>query len=124
MKKLIIRVFLIVVLLISSVSFAQGVNKVSLLNELNKTYGVELNTVEKNNFENINSELVSGLFSLDESNLSKDNRDKEIDKLFDKRDKSLTVSLGIDKYSDIKSQANGKIEQTAEKVKLAKKITQ
>ena len=123
MKNLIIRIFLIVVLLISSVSFAQGINKISLLNELNKTYGVELNTVEKNNFENINSELVSGLFSLDENNLSKDNRNKEIDKLFDKRDKSLTVSLGIDKYSDIKSQANGKIEQTAEKVKSAKKLT-
>lgn len=123
MKKLIIRVFLIVVLLISSVSFAQGINKISLLNELNKTYGVELNTVEKNNFENINSELVSGLFSLDKNDLSKDNRDKEIDKLFDKRDKSLTVSLGIDKYSDIKSQANGKIDQTAEKVKSAKKLT-
>jgi predicted RND superfamily exporter protein len=123
MKKLIIRVFLIVVLLISSVSFAQGINKISLLNELNKTYGVELNTVEKNNFENINSELVSGLFSLDKNDLSTDNRNKEIDKLFDKRDKSLTVSLGIDKYSDIKSQANGKIEQTAEKVKSAKKLT-
>src|SRR6187549_3142501 len=105
MKKIIFKVISIVTFFITTVSFAQGINKISLLNELNKTYGVELNTVEKNNFENINSELVSGLFSLDENNLSKDNRNKEIDKLFDKRDKSLTVSLGIDKYSDIKSQA-------------------
>ena len=122
MKKLIIRVFLIIVFLISSVSFAQGINKVSLLNELNKTYGVELNTVEKNNFENINNELVSELFSLNANNLSTDDRNKEIDKLFDKRDKSLTQALGINKYSDIKSKADEKIGQTMEKVKQAKKI--
>ncbi len=122
MKKLIFKIFLIAVLLISSVSFAQGMNKVSLLNELNKTYGVELNTVEKSNFENINSELVSGLFSLN-NNLSKDDRNKTIDKLFDKRDKSLTTALGIDKYSDIKSKTNGEIEKTMEKVKQAKKLT-
>src|SRR6478735_2617819 len=93
MKKIIFKVILIVAFFISSVSFAQGINKTSLLNELNKTYGIELNTDEKTNYENANSTLVSELFSLDEKNLSKENRDKEIDKLFDKRDKTLRKKI-------------------------------
>ena len=120
MKELIFKVILIVALFISSVSFAQGINKTSLLNELNKTYGVELNTDEKANYENANSTLVSELFSLDEKNLSKENRDKEIDKLFDKRDKTLTSTLGINKYSDIKAVTNDKTTETVQKVKQAK----
>jgi serine protease inhibitor len=120
MKGLIFKVILIAAFFISSVSFAQGINKKSLLNELNKTYGVALSTDEKTSFENANSTLVLELFGLDEKNLSKENRDKEIDKLFDKRDKTLTSSLGINKYSDIKSQTDEKIAETIQKVKQAK----
>ncbi len=120
MKKTVFKVILIVAFLVSSVSFAQGINKTSLLNELNKTYGVELNTDEKTNYENANSTLVSELFSLEEKNLSKENRDKEIDKLFDKRDKTLTSTLGINKYSDIKSKTVDKNAETIQKVKEAK----
>lgn len=120
MKKLIFKASIIVALLISSLSFGQGINKKSLLNELNKTYGVELNSTEKRAFENTNIELVSNLFTLDQKNLSKANRDTEIDKLFDKRDKSLTSSLGINKYSDIKAKTDIKIAETTQKVKEAK----
>ena len=91
-----------------------------MLNELNKTYGVTLSADEKSNFENANNALVSGLFALEEKNLSKENRDKEIDKLFDKRDKALTSSLGINKYSDIKSQTGTKTAETVQKVKASK----
>ena len=122
MKKIIFKVILIVTFFISSVAFAQGVNKISLLNELNKTHGVELSADEKTNFENANSTLVSELFGLEEKNLAKENRDKEIDKLFDKRDKSLTSSLGINKYSDIKSQTDEKIAETKQKVKQSKMV--
>ena len=120
MKNLIIRIFLIAVLSISSVSFAQGVNKVSLLNELNKTYGVALSVDEKTYYENANNALVLELFGLEEKNLSKESRDKEIDKLFDKRDKTLTSSLGINKYSDIKAKTGDKTAETIQKVKEAK----
>src|SRR6187431_311334 len=122
MKKIIFKVILTVAFFISAVSFAQGLNKTSLLNELNKTYGVELNTDEKSNFENANSTLVSELFSLEEKNLSKEIRDKEIDKLFDKRDKTLTSTLGINKYSDIKSQTTDKNAETIQKVKHSKMV--
>jgi hypothetical protein len=122
MKKIISKVILIGAFFISSVSFAQGINKESLLNELNKTYGIELSTDEKTNFENANSTLVSELFSLEEKNLSKENRDKEIDKLFDKRDKTLTSSLGINKYSDIKAKTDEKTAETILKVKQAKLV--
>ena len=120
MKRVIFKVIIIVTFFVSTALFAQGINKTSLLNELNKTYGVELSTDEKTYYENANSALVLELFSLDEKNLSKENRDKEIDKLFDKRDKTLTSSLGINKYSDIKSQTDVKIAETIQKVKQAK----
>jgi hypothetical protein len=120
MKKIIFKVILIVAFFISTISFAQGINKTSLLNELNKTYGVALSTDEKTYYENANNSLVLELFSLDEKNLSKENRDKEIDKLFDKRDKTLTSSLGINKYSDIKVKTADKTAETIQKVKEAK----
>jgi|GEM_PF-2178220 len=120
MKKIIIKVFLIIAFLYSSIAFTQGINKVSLLNELNKTYGVTLSADEQSNFENANNTLVSELFALEEKNLSKENRDKQIDKLFDKRDKALTSSLGINKYSDIKSQTGSKTAETVQKVKASK----
>lgn len=122
MKELIFKVILIVVVFISAISFAQGINKKSLLNELNKTYGVALSADEKTSYENANSALVLELFSLDEKKLSKENRDKEINKLFDKRDKTLTSSLGINKYSDIKSKTDEKTAETIQKVKQAKMI--
>jgi hypothetical protein len=122
MKKLIIKALLIVLFLNSSVSFAQGINKKSLLNELNKTYGIALSADEKTNFENANNTLVLELFGLDEKNLSKEDRDKEINRLFDKRDKTLTSSLGVNKYSDLKSQTDEKTAQTIQKVKAAKMV--
>ncbi|REH01954.1 hypothetical protein [Flavobacterium aquicola] len=120
MKKIIIKVFLIAAFLSSSISFAQGINKTSLLNELNKTYGVALSSDEKTQYENANSTLVLELFNLEQKNLSKEARDKEINKIFDKRDKTLTTSLGINKYSDIKSQTGEKTAQTIQKIKDAK----
>lgn len=122
MKKIIFKVVLIVSFLIPSASFAQGINKTSLLNELNKTYGVELSTIEKKHYESANSTLVSELFGLEEKNLSKIERDKEIDKLFDKRDKTLTSTLGINKYSDIKSIADEKTSETIQKLKKSKMV--
>lgn len=120
MKKIINKIFLTALLLASSVSFAQGMNKASLLNELNKTYGVTLSTEEKTYFENANGTLVLELVGLEQKNLSKENRNKEIDTLFDKRDKALTSSLGINKYSDIKSKSDAKTSETIQKIKEAK----
>ncbi|WP_348798532.1 hypothetical protein [Flavobacterium adhaerens] len=120
MKKSFAKLFFTVLFFTSFISFAQGINKVSLLNELNKTYGIELTATEKNTFENTNIELISGLLSLDEKNLSKEIRSKEIDKLFDKRDKSLTSSLGINKYSDIKAKTDEKNQEIIQKIKQGK----
>jgi hypothetical protein len=122
MKELISKVFLIVALFLSSVSFSQGINKKSLLNELNKTYGIALSDDEKTSFENANKELILDLFGLDEKNLSKEDRNNEINKIFDKRDKTLTSSLGINKYSDIKSKTDEKVVQIIQKVKQAKMV--
>lgn len=120
MKELIIKSLVIIGLLFSPYSFGQGINKISLLNELNKTYGIVLNQEEKNHLNNINSELVSNLLSLDEKTVGKEVRDKAIDKLFDLRDKSLTSSLGINKYSDLKVATDQKTKETIQKVKEAK----
>lgn len=120
MKELIIKGFLIATFFITSSALAQGLNKTSLLNELNKTYGIQLDTLQKSNFESGNKELVFDLLSMEDKKLPKEERDKEIDKLFDKRDKNLTAYLGVDKYSDIKLKTEEKIKQIIQKVKKTK----
>ncbi|WP_348798531.1 hypothetical protein [Flavobacterium adhaerens] len=118
MKKSLFKLSLVLAFLISVTSYAQGLNKASLLKELNNTNGVSLNASEKASYEKANNELVTGLLGLDKKNLSKEDRDKEVDKLFDKRDKSLASSLGVKKSSGL----NKSIKSTKRKVKLAKMV--
>lgn len=116
MKELIFKICFVATFLISTASFAQGFNKKSLLGDLNNTNGVSLSASEKSSYEKANNELVSGLMGMDKKDLSKEDRDKEVDRLFDKRDKSLKSSLGPGKSSGLSKN----IKQTKRKVKLAK----
>ena len=120
MRELIFKVCLLVTFLITSASFAQDLNKTSLLSDLNNTEGIELSKTEKSSFEKANNELVSNLIAMDKKERSKSERDKEIEHLFDQRDKNLSASLGLNKYSDIKSKTDLSIQQDKEKLKLTK----
>ena len=117
MRELIFKVCLIATLLLTSATFAQAFNKSSLLSELNNTNGITLSPAEKSSFDQANNEFVSELADLDKKNLSAEERDKEVDKLFDKRDKKLNKALGS-KYSGI----NKSVNKTKRRVKLAKLV--
>ncbi|MBK0369052.1 hypothetical protein [Flavobacterium agrisoli] len=118
MKELIFKICLVVSFFVSTMSFAQSLNKNSLLSELNNTNGVSLNAQEKASYEKANADLATGLFNMDKKNLPKDQRDKEIDNLFDKRNNSLKSTLGPGKSSGLTKNIN----QTKRKIKLAKLV--
>ncbi|MWB95369.1 hypothetical protein GON26_13450 [Flavobacterium sp. GA093] len=122
MKEVIIKLSFCLAFLISSVSFAQGLNKKSLLSELNKTEGVTLDAKQKSSYEKANADLATGLLNLDKKSVSKTERDSKIDGLFSKRDKDLKSSLGNDKFLDLNKKTSKNIKQLQRKVKLAKLV--
>ncbi|RED26215.1 hypothetical protein BD847_0130 [Flavobacterium cutihirudinis] len=122
MKEVILKLTFCLALLISSAGFAQGFNKKTLTAALGATQGVSLDNKQKNAYDKANADLVAGLTDLDKKNLSKKERDSQIDNLFDKRDKSLASSLGADKYSDVKKKTDKNINSVKRKVKLAKLV--
>ncbi|MEN2400928.1 hypothetical protein GKZ90_0014175 [Flavobacterium sp. MC2016-06] len=122
MKEVILKLTLCLVFLISSASFAQAFNKKTLTSALGATDGASLDTKQKGAYDKANADLVSGLADLDKKDLPKTDRDKKIDDLFDKRDKSLASSLGADKYGDVKKKTDKNIKSVKRKVKLAKLV--
>lgn len=122
MKKVIIKLSFCLAFLISTVSLAQGLNKKSLLSELNKTEGISLDAKQKSNYEKANADLATGLLELDKKTLSKTDRDSKIESLFNKRDKDLQTSLGNDKFMSLNKKTSKNIKQLQRKIKLAKLI--
>ena len=121
MRAFIFKFCVLATLFITSVTFGQGYNKKSLTADLNSTNGVSLSAAEKSSYEKANNEFIAGVADLDKKNLSQAERDKEIDKLFDKRDKSLEKSMG-GKYKDIKKSTEKSMRSTKRKIKLAKLV--
>ena len=79
----------------SSNAFSQIINKASLLKELNNTDGMVLDENQKKEFDAINLSTANSLLELDNKELPKKERDKEVDRIFDKRDKDVEGLLGI-----------------------------
>lgn len=122
MKEITLKLTLFLVFFISSVSYGQAFSQKTLTAALNQTSGVTLDTKQKSAYNQANSDLVSGIANLDKKSLSKTERDSQIDQLFDKRDKTLSSSLGIDKYTDVKKKTDKNITSVKRKIKLAKLI--
>ncbi|MFH7012508.1 hypothetical protein ACHRV5_11595 [Flavobacterium sp. FlaQc-52] len=122
MKNALLKLTFCLVFLISSAGIAQALNKKSLTSELGKTEGISLDAKQKSSFDKANNDLVTGLFDIDKKKLPQADRDSKIDGLFDKRDKSLSSSLGADKYTDVKKKTDKNIKQLKRKVKLAKLV--
>ncbi|RYJ38426.1 MULTISPECIES: hypothetical protein [Flavobacterium] len=122
MKEIILKLTLCLAFLISSASYGQAFSKKTLTAALNQTSGVTLDTKQKSAYNQANSDLVSGIANLDKKKLSKTERDSQIDQLFDKRDKTLSSSLGIEKYTDVKKKTDKNIKSVKRKIKLAKLI--
>jgi len=102
---------------------AQTLNKKSLISDLNDTEGVKLSPQQQKEYESSNTKLAGDLLNMDKSKKSKDDRDKEVDRLFDKRDKDIDDMFGKDsKYDDTRKSLHKTSNKMRRKVKLAKLV--
>jgi len=124
MKKQITKFLLLTVFVFSvSVVSAQSLNKKSLLADLNKTEDVKLTSQQQKEYESINNKLADDLIKASTNSKSKEELDKETDRLFDKRDKDVDGIFGIDdKYKDTKKSLKRQSRGIRLKVKAAKLV--
>ncbi len=124
MKKQITKFLLLTVFVFSvSVASAQSLNKKSLLADLNKTEDVSLTPQQQKEYESINNKLADDLVKASTNSKSKEELDKETDRLFDKRDKDVDGIFGLDdKYKDTKKSLKRQSRGIRLKVKAAKLV--
>jgi len=102
---------------------AQTLNKKTLVSDLNKTEDVTMSEQQKKDYESINNHLADDLVNVDKSDKSEKDRDKEIDKLFDKRDNDVDAIFGKDsKYDDTKKNLRKTSNKMRRKMKLTKLV--
>jgi hypothetical protein len=124
MKKQITKFLLLTVFVFSvSVVSAQVLNKKSLVADLNKTEDVKLTSQQQKEYESINNKLADDLIKASTNSKSKEEQDKETDRLFDKRDKDVDGIFGLDdKYKDTKKSLKRQSRGIRLKVKAAKLV--
>lgn len=124
MKSFIVKLLLLSIFVLSINSLgAQTLNKKSLISDLNDTEGVKLTPQQQKDYESSNTKLAGDLLNMDKSSKSKDDRDKEVDRLFDKRDKDIDNMFGKDsKYDDTRKSLHKTSNKMRRKVKLAKLV--
>lgn len=124
MKIKIINLLALAVFIVSaSAVSAQVLNKKSLLADLNKTEEVKLTPEQQKEYEEINGKLADDLIQVSSSTKSKEEKDKETDRLFDKRDEDVDGIFGLDeKYKDTKKSLKRQSRGIRLKVKAAKLV--
>ena len=102
---------------------AQTLNKKTLVSDLNNTEDVTMSEQQKKDYESINNRLADDLVNVDKSEKSQEDRDKEIDKLFDKRDNDVDNIFGKDsKYDDTRKNLKKTSNKMRRKMKLTKLV--
>ncbi len=124
MKKQITKFLLLIVFVLSvSVTSAQKLSVKELLGDLNKTEDVKLTSQQQKEYESINNKLADDLVKASTNSKSKEELDKETDRLFDKRDKDVDGIFGVDdKYEDTKKSLKRQSRSIRLKVKAAKLV--
>ncbi len=124
MKKQITKFLLLTVFVLSvSVTSAQKLSVKELLGDLNKTEDVKLTSQQQKEYESINNKLADDLVKASTNSKSKEELDKETDRLFDKRDKDVDGIFGVDdKYEDTKKSLKRQSRSIRLKVKAAKLV--
>ncbi len=108
---------------LSITASAQLINKKSLLKDLNDSEGMTLSPKQKKDYEEINARTANSLLDMDKKKLSKDDRDKEVDRIFDRRDKEIEGIFGIgDKVEDTRKAYRRKTRGLRLKIKAAKLV--
>lgn len=123
--KSIISSFLVLLFAGLSVLSASGqtINKKTLLADLNNADGMTLDSKQKKDYEAANTKTANSLIELDKKSLPKEERDKEVDKIFDRRDKEVDGILGIDdKLEDTRKTYKKKTRKLRLQMKAAKLV--
>ena len=122
MKILLKILFLAIITFSLQTVSAQLMNKKSVLSDLGNTEGVKLDSKQQKEYDKINNDLADKLLKVDsDKNKSKNDRDKEIDNLFDKRDNDIDNLFGKDsKYNETKKSMRKTSNKMRRKMKLAK----
>ena len=124
MKNQITKLLLLAVFVCSvNALSAQLLNKKSLVADLNNTEGVALTQQQQKDYESINNKLADDLLKASTNSKSKEELDKETDRLFDKRDNDVDGIFGMDdKYKDTKKSLKKSSRKMRMKVKMAKLV--
>ncbi len=113
--------FLAIFTLSLQAASAQIMNKKSIMSDLGNTEGVKLDSKQQKEYEKSNNDLAESLLKVDKSPKSKNDRDKEIDGLFDKRDNDIDNIFGKDsKYEESRKSMKKTSNKMRRKMKLAK----
>jgi hypothetical protein len=122
MKKLFapILLALVCVFAFTAVS-AQNINKKSLVSDLDNTDGIKMDSKQKKQYDDINNHTANQLMDLDKTPKSKNDRDKDVDKIFDQRDNDVDKLFGNDKaFEDSRKNFHKSSKELRRKYKLAK----
>lgn len=102
---------------------AQTLNKKSLLSDLDNPGTAKLNSQQQKEYNEANKKLADDLFELNKNAKTKEERDKGIDDLFDKRDKDIDKIFGADDtFKDAKKELKKNTFNMRMKIKLAKLV--
>jgi hypothetical protein len=124
LNKNLIKFFLLLIC-VFTIQFltAQSMDKKSLLADLNSTENVKLDSRQKKDYESINNKLADDLVDMDKKSNKQDDRDKEVDRLFDRRDNDIDKMFGNDKkFEDTRKELKKTSNHMRRKIKLTKLV--
>jgi hypothetical protein len=124
MKTIIATLFAVCLFSLSATTVAaQTINKKSLMSDLNNADGMTMDSKQKKEYESINTNTANSLLEMDKKTMPKDDRDKEVDKIFDKRDNDVDKLWGKDSiYEDTRKTYKKKTRSLRLKIKAAKLV--
>jgi hypothetical protein len=117
--------FLSFLLIVCSTSgYGQSLSKKTLLSGLNDSGVASMSAKQKKNHDAINNTLLLDLVKMDSKKQSKSNRDKDIDRLFDKRDRDIDKLFATDPsyVKKYKKEYQKKSRSLRMKIKLAQLV--
>jgi len=105
----------------TTASAQSSLDKKTMISQLDNTNGMTMDNKQKKDYDNINSRTADELIDVDKSNKPKNDRDKAIDGIFDKRDKDVDNIFGNDKkYDESKRNYDRNSKDLRRKYKLTK----
>jgi hypothetical protein len=124
MKKMFAPVILSLVCAFAfTTGYAQNISKKSLVSDLDNSSGMTMDSKQRKQYDEINNRTANELMDVDKNPKSKNDRDKDIDNLFDKRDNDVDKMFGNDKkYDETRKSFHKNSKELRRKIKLGKLV--